>query len=111
VGSLNTAVRSLEIAAQLVSGDEDALFHLLDAIETRCPPHAQLCRVVVSAQMSEGPGSAAFHLHWNDVGRPKSVDALMGRMLSYAFRLRQRGITLVDHSGWTVNGTRVENSA
>jgi hypothetical protein len=108
VGSLNTAVRILEIAAQLVSGDED---HLLDAIETRRPPHAQLSRVVVSAQMPEGPETAAFPLHWNDVGRPKSVDALMGRMLSYAFRLRQRGITLVDQSGWTVNGTRVEDSA
>jgi hypothetical protein len=55
--------------------------------------------------------SAAFHLRWNALGRPKSVDALIGRMLSYAFRLRQQGITLVDQSGWTVNGTRVEDSA
>jgi hypothetical protein len=99
-----------------------SLFSLMDGLEAQESRNTHLARVHIFAyisaddeEFSDDDGESidarepfVFRRHEED---PSEADAFVGRMLSYAFRLRARGISVLDADRWTANGSRDETDS
>jgi hypothetical protein len=116
-GFTTIPVRGVVLGLEVVS--QASLFELMDGLEARQTRNAHLARVHINAHVSadaeeaelfdgEGPVDfveSDFEFRWHEE-HPSEADAFVGRMLSYAFRLRARGISVLDANRWTANGSR-----
>jgi hypothetical protein len=104
--ALNPKVRRLHIACQcdLEPAGIEPCFTLMDALETRRPPRAELSQIRLSASFFLPDDDASDHAFRWDASKD-SAYAFVGRMVGRARRLRrQGGILLLDYDGESVDG-------
>jgi hypothetical protein len=112
---LNPAVRTLYLRSQfgrMGAISDESLFRLMNMLEARSHADARLTRVRVSAEIRSDVNShVRLHFRWHtNPGSSKVQQVFMARMRLHGARLGARGITLLDHDGFTADGIQVEFS-
>jgi hypothetical protein len=133
VATLHPAVRTLFVVPHhgVTQGSLDnvkivkqaSLFSLMDGLEARESRNTRLVRVHIFAYISADDEDSSdddeesidarepFVFRWHEEDPSEADYAFVGRMLSYAFRLRARGISVLDCDRWTANGSRDETDS
>jgi hypothetical protein len=106
--ALNPKVRSLVISCScaLEPAGIEPCFTLMDALETRRPPSAELSQIRLSADFwipRDDQSSEIDHKFRWDASKD-SAYAFVGRMVGHARRLRRQGVLLLDYDGESVDG-------